>query len=167
MKRAPVGIGIVGTGFARSTQIPGFRDCMGAKVVAIASGRRERAEAVAKEFGIEHVAADWQELVQRDDVDLVGEGVVDVLDDEVASRAAWSQKPQRTSPASGSCPCAAIGSRHAGQTSAPWASTWAPSRTIRRSSAESAPAARPRRTSGSPRSPGSGVIWNTIALARW
>jgi hypothetical protein len=44
---------------------------MGAKVVAIASGRRERAEAVAKEFGIEHVAADWQELVQRDDVDLV------------------------------------------------------------------------------------------------
>ena len=71
MKKAPVGIGIVGTGFARTTQIPGFRDCMGAKIVAIASGRRERAEAVAKEFGIEHVAADWQELVQRDDVDLV------------------------------------------------------------------------------------------------
>src|SRR5918995_3972856 len=71
MKKAPVGIGIVGTGFARTTQIPGFRDCMGAKVVAIASGRRERAEAVAKEFGIEHVAADWQELVQRNDVDLV------------------------------------------------------------------------------------------------
>ena len=57
MKRAPVGIGIVGTGFARSTQIPGFRDCMGAKIVAIASGRRERAEAVAKEFGIENPMA--------------------------------------------------------------------------------------------------------------
>lgn len=71
MKKAPVGIGIIGTGFARTTQIPGFRDCMGAKVVAIASGHRERAEAVAKEFGIPHVAADWQELVQRDDVDLV------------------------------------------------------------------------------------------------
>ena len=71
MKKAPVGIGIVGTGFARTTQIPGFRDCMGAKIVAIASGRRERAEAVAKEFGIEHVADDWQELVQRNDVDLV------------------------------------------------------------------------------------------------
>ena len=71
MKKAPVGIGIIGTGFARTTQIPGFRDCMGAKVVAIASGHRERAEAVAKEFGIENVAADWQELVHRDDVDLV------------------------------------------------------------------------------------------------
>src|SRR5688572_3746708 len=71
MKKAPVGIGIVGTGFARTTQIPGFRDCMGAKIVAIASAHRERAETVAKEFGIDHVADDWQELVQRDDVDLV------------------------------------------------------------------------------------------------
>jgi predicted dehydrogenase len=71
MKRSPVGIGIIGTGFARTTQIPGFRDCMGAKVVAIASRSRERAEVIAKEFGIEHVAADWQELVAHKDVDLV------------------------------------------------------------------------------------------------
>ena len=71
MKKAPVGIGIVGTGFARTTQVPGFRDCMGAKIVSITSRHRERAEAVAKEFGIEHVAADWQELVAHPDVDLV------------------------------------------------------------------------------------------------
>ena len=71
MKKAPVGIGIVGTGFARTTQIPGFRDCMGAKIVAIASRNRERAEAVAKEFGIEHVTSDWHELVAHDDVDLI------------------------------------------------------------------------------------------------
>ena len=44
---------------------------MGAKVVAIASGRRERAEAVAKEFGIENVCNDWHELVSHRDVDLV------------------------------------------------------------------------------------------------
>src|SRR5215813_7266391 len=71
MKKAPLGIGIVGTGFARTTQIPGFRDCMGAKIVAIASRNRERAEAVAKEFGIEHVTSDWHELVAHDDVDLI------------------------------------------------------------------------------------------------
>ena len=71
MKRSPVGIGIIGTGFARTTQIPGFRDCMGAKVVAVASRNRDRAEALAKEFGIEHVADDWQELVRHPDVDLV------------------------------------------------------------------------------------------------
>lgn len=66
-----VGIGIVGAGFARTTQIPGFRNCKGARVVAITSRHRERAESVAAEFGIEHVAADWRELVKRDDVDLV------------------------------------------------------------------------------------------------
>src|ERR687892_298884 len=44
---------------------------MGAKIVAIASRHRERAEAVAKEFGIEHVASDWRELVAHPDVDLV------------------------------------------------------------------------------------------------
>ena len=71
MKRSPVGIGIIGSGFARTTQIPGFRDCMGAKIVAIASRNPERAEAIAKEFGIPHVAADWQELVAHRDVDLV------------------------------------------------------------------------------------------------
>jgi len=71
MKTTPVGIGIVGAGFARTTQIPGFRDCMGAKVVAIASRHRERAEEVAQEFGIQHLAADWQELVARTDVDLI------------------------------------------------------------------------------------------------
>jgi predicted dehydrogenase len=44
---------------------------MGAKVIGIASRNRDRAEAVAKEFGIEHVAADWQELVTHPDIDLV------------------------------------------------------------------------------------------------
>jgi predicted dehydrogenase len=40
-------------------------------VVAIASRHREHAESVAKEFGIENVANDWRELVERDDIDLV------------------------------------------------------------------------------------------------
>src|SRR5918911_2369692 len=66
-----VNIGIVGAGFARTTQIPGFRACEGARVVAIASGHRENAERVALEFGIENVADDWREVVARDDVDLV------------------------------------------------------------------------------------------------
>jgi predicted dehydrogenase len=70
-KNKTICIGIIGTGFARTTQIPGFRDCMGAKVVAIASGHREHAESVAKEFDIEHVASDWREIVARDDLDLI------------------------------------------------------------------------------------------------
>ena len=67
----PVRIGIIGAGFARTTQIPGFRDCMGTRIVAITSRNPEHAATVAKEFEIEHVARDWSELVAREDVDLV------------------------------------------------------------------------------------------------
>jgi predicted dehydrogenase len=66
-----IGIGIIGAGFARTTQIPGFRACEGTRVVSIASGHRENAEKVAREFGIPHVADDWREVVARDDVDLI------------------------------------------------------------------------------------------------
>jgi predicted dehydrogenase len=64
-------IGIVGAGFARSTQIPGFKNCAGAEIVAIASRHRDHAQRVADEFGIPNVANDWQELVARDDLDLI------------------------------------------------------------------------------------------------
>src|SRR5437588_11667332 len=71
MSTAEIRIGIVGAGFARTTQIPGVKNCSGARVVAIASGHREHAEKVAREFDIEHVESDWRALVARDDVDLV------------------------------------------------------------------------------------------------
>ncbi len=64
-------IGIIGAGFARTTQIPGFRNCEGARIVAIASAHREHAEEVAREFEIESVESDWRGLVRRDDIDLV------------------------------------------------------------------------------------------------
>ena len=66
-----INIGIIGAGFARTTQLPGFRACAGARVTAIASGRRESAERVAREFDIPFVGADWREIVTRADVDLV------------------------------------------------------------------------------------------------
>ena len=64
-------IGIIGAGFARTTQIPGFRAVENARVVAITSAHREHAEAVAREFEIEYVENDWRALVTRDDIDLV------------------------------------------------------------------------------------------------
>jgi predicted dehydrogenase len=71
MTKRTIGIGIIGAGFARTTQIPGFQNCEGAKVVAIASARSEHAAEVAREFNIEHVEGDWRKLANRDDVDLV------------------------------------------------------------------------------------------------
>jgi predicted dehydrogenase len=70
-KKESVGVGIIGAGFARSTQIPAFAACAGARVVAIASGHRENAESVAREFGIPFVGANWHEVVERAEVDLV------------------------------------------------------------------------------------------------
>jgi predicted dehydrogenase len=66
-----VGIGIIGTGFARRVQIPAFQACDGASIVSVASGTIENATATATEFGIPHFTADWRETVERDDVDLV------------------------------------------------------------------------------------------------
>ncbi|MCA1619955.1 MAG: Gfo/Idh/MocA family oxidoreductase [Acidobacteria bacterium] len=66
-----VGVGIIGTGFARTTQLPGFAACEGARVVAVTSARRENAERAAREFDIPFVADDWRGVVARADVDLV------------------------------------------------------------------------------------------------
>jgi predicted dehydrogenase len=66
-----VGVGIIGTGFARTTQLPAWAACAGARVVAVASGRRENAERVAREFDVPFAAGDWREVVAHDEVDLV------------------------------------------------------------------------------------------------
>ena len=66
-----VGIGIIGTGFARKVQIPGFLACEGAEIVSVASGSYENARATAEEFGIKHHTADWRETAAHRDVDLV------------------------------------------------------------------------------------------------
>ncbi|HZI18623.1 MAG TPA: Gfo/Idh/MocA family oxidoreductase [Pyrinomonadaceae bacterium] len=70
-KKGMVGVGIIGTGFARTTQLPAFRACEGARLVAVASGRRENAERVAREFGIPSVASDWREVIAHPEVHLV------------------------------------------------------------------------------------------------
>ncbi|MCO6510319.1 MAG: Gfo/Idh/MocA family oxidoreductase [Aridibacter famidurans] len=66
-----IGIGFIGTGFAQLTQMPAFRDCEGAELVSVSSGHIENARAAAKEFRIPHVAEDWRETVEHEDVDLV------------------------------------------------------------------------------------------------
>jgi predicted dehydrogenase len=71
MTKQMIRIGIIGAGFARTTQIPGFQNCEGAKLVAINSAHHEHAAEVAREFGIENVEKDWRELIARDDIDLV------------------------------------------------------------------------------------------------
>lgn len=66
-----VGIGFIGTGFARKTQMPSFAACDGAKIVSVASGSAANAENAAKQFGAEHFTSDWRETASHPGVDLV------------------------------------------------------------------------------------------------
>ena len=66
-----VRVGIIGTGFAKTVQIPAFQKIEDAEVVSVASGRLENAEKVAKEFNIAHFTGDWRETVQNESVDLI------------------------------------------------------------------------------------------------
>jgi predicted dehydrogenase len=66
-----IGVGIIGTGFARTVQIPSFQRIDGARVVSVASGRAENAEAAARDFDIPHWTSDWRETIARTDVDLI------------------------------------------------------------------------------------------------
>ena len=66
-----VGVGVIGTGFARRVQIPAFLACEGVRVVSVASGHIENAQSAAREFGIGHYTGDWRETVMKKDVDLV------------------------------------------------------------------------------------------------
>ena len=66
-----VGIGIIGTGFARRVQIPAFLVCEGAWIASVSSGRLDNARATADEFSIGHFSADWRETVSHPDVRLV------------------------------------------------------------------------------------------------
>ena len=69
--RKKLRIGIIGTGFAKLVQIPAFQTFSNVEILSIASGRRENAERVAREFKIPHFTDDWRETIERDDIDLI------------------------------------------------------------------------------------------------
>ncbi len=64
-------VGIIGTGFARTVQIPAFQKCQGAEVVSVSSTHIENAERAAHEFNIAHYTGDWRETVENEAVDLI------------------------------------------------------------------------------------------------
>jgi predicted dehydrogenase len=71
MKEGKIGIGLVGAGFARTSQAPAFKMCEGAELVAVCSGRHENAIRAATEFNIPNVCESYEELITLEDVDLV------------------------------------------------------------------------------------------------
>jgi len=66
-----VRIGFIGTGFARTVQIPAFLMCENVEIASVASYSLANAEKTAKEFDIPHFTDDWRETVTNENVDLV------------------------------------------------------------------------------------------------
>ncbi len=63
-------VGVIGTGFGSTVQIPAFRANPRVEVVAVASGQPGKARKIADEFGVPHAFDAYAELV-RADLDLV------------------------------------------------------------------------------------------------
>ena len=64
-------VGIVGASFARAAYLPALKHVPGAEVVAIASSRLSSAQAAATEFGVAAAYDDWQDMLDRHQLDLV------------------------------------------------------------------------------------------------
>lgn len=71
MAQDTIRVGIIGSGFGQSAMIPGFRLTTGVEIVALTSGRRERAEAAAREHGIPHAFDDYRVMLDTVPLDLV------------------------------------------------------------------------------------------------
>jgi predicted dehydrogenase len=81
-------IGIVGAGFwAKMIHIPAFQSIPGYHVVGLTSGSLENARKTARQFGIKKVYADYHELIQDPDVEVVDICAPNLLHAEVTLEA--------------------------------------------------------------------------------
>lgn len=65
-------VGVIGAGrWSASAHLPGFTRSPLSEIVAICDRDRELAERRAKEFNIPHVYTDYQEMLAREDIDVV------------------------------------------------------------------------------------------------
>jgi len=65
------GVGVVGTGFGRNAVMPAIIEASGFELVSVCSSRLENARAAADQFGVAHATAQFQELLDNDEVDVV------------------------------------------------------------------------------------------------
>jgi len=90
---------IIGTGFMGETHAEALRRLPGVEVVAVASHRWERAEALAARVGAAHIFDDWRRVLDLDDVEVVHNCTPNALHYEVnralleAGRHVVAEKP--------------------------------------------------------------------------
>ncbi|GAA5213456.1 Gfo/Idh/MocA family protein [Corallincola platygyrae] len=85
-------VGIVGAGMIAGVLANAINQATGAKLVAVASRRRESAEQLASEFSIPTVFDDWQSLIGSDQLDAVYIATPTAVREEIAVAAANAGK---------------------------------------------------------------------------
>jgi predicted dehydrogenase len=90
---APLGIGILGTGFGQKVHLPGFEVHHGTQVVAIYHREKERAKAIAQAHHLPHACATVEELVALPEVQAVSIATPPFLHFEMAKKVLEAGKP--------------------------------------------------------------------------
>ena len=86
-------LGIVGTNYGRTVQLPAFRADARCEVVAIAGSDAARAAALAREAGVPKSYGGWRALVEDRDIDAVAIATLPSLQAPIAIRALELGKP--------------------------------------------------------------------------
>lgn len=63
-------VGVIGTGFGGVVQVPGFWRSPGVELVAVTSGREERARAIGRQYGLA-AYSDYRRMLDEQELDLV------------------------------------------------------------------------------------------------
>lgn len=86
-------LGIVGSNYGRTVQLPAFRADPRCQVVAIAGSNEARTAELARAAGIAKAYGDWRALVEDADVDAVSVATLPSLQAQIAIRALELGKP--------------------------------------------------------------------------
>jgi predicted dehydrogenase len=89
---APLRVGVIGLGFAGTTHLDAFTALPGATVVALAGKEPERLAELGGSRKVPHLYADWEDLVAREDLDVISIGVPNDLHHPIAMAALNSGK---------------------------------------------------------------------------
>jgi predicted dehydrogenase len=88
----PLRVGVVGLGFAGTTALDAFSSLPGVEVIALAGQEQPRLDELADTRGVPNRYHDWEDLVARDDLDIVTVGVPNHLHAPIAIAALASGK---------------------------------------------------------------------------
>jgi predicted dehydrogenase len=64
-------VGVVGLGWAGERHLEGYRELEGVEIAALAGLEEDRLQELGREYGVPHLFRDYQDLVDRDDLDII------------------------------------------------------------------------------------------------